>query len=419
MSRLESVVCVMPRTSTEWAGAAAMWITAAGWAAAAERSLGAGWVVTPDCIATPAQTLQFTEPKAGSSSAAGNGARGRAAQLARRVPTVAVTGVKDARRLVAARRFARTDLHGPWESTDVRFVWQHHDLFHRTGERLAGRLGCPIVSYVHAPQVWEASKWGVARPGWGRSLERFGERPQLLVSDVVACVSDEVSAELMRLGVEPSRIVVAPMAVDPDRFNERVDGGEVRQRFGLGENFVVGWTGSFRQFHGLEGALEAFVAVHAARPDSKLLLVGDGAERSHLEDQARRSGIGDAVVFTGAIGAADIPRYVAAMDAALVVAREGEQFHYSPLKLREYLACGVPVVGPRLGEVARLLGDEKIGRLYRPGDPVELAEQIVGLIDDDAERARMARAGSEWVAAHGTWDAQLELVLTTLARLGR
>ncbi len=419
MSRPESIVCVMPRTSTEWAGAAAMWITAAGWAAAAERVLGAGWVVTPDCIATPAQTLRFTEPRPAPASTVEGAGAGRAAQVARRVPTVAVTGAKDARRLVAARQFARADLHGPWEATDVRFVWQHHDLFHRTGERLAGRLGCPIVSYVHAPQVWEASKWGVARPGWGPLLERYGERPQLLASDVVACVSDEVAAELMRLGVEPARIVVAPMAVDPDRFNAAVDGDEVRRRFGLGESFVVGWTGSFRQFHGLEGALDAFVVVQQARPDAKLLLVGDGAERSKLEAQARQLGIEAAVVFTGSVGAADIPRYVAAMDAALVVAREGEQFHYSPLKLREYLACGVPVVGPRLGEVARLLGDEQLGRLYRPGDPVELADQIVGLIDDDGERARLARAGSEWVSAHGTWDAQLELVLATLARLGR
>jgi glycosyltransferase involved in cell wall biosynthesis len=404
----------MPRASTEWASAAAMWVTAAGWAAAGRRVLGGGWVVTPDRVASPDEVLAFTDPRPATASAAPSGPARRF-----RPPTVAVTAAKDAQRLVRAQRFGRTELHGPWEQTEVRFVWQHHDLFHRRGTRLARELGCPVVSYVHAPQVWEAARWGVTRPGWGSLIERFGERPQLRASDLVACVSDEVAAELVRLGVSQHRIVVAPMAVDISRFNPEVDGREVRQRFGLDGRFVVGWTGSFRQFHGLEGALDAFGEVTAARPEAILLLVGDGAERQSLEARAQAAGLADSVVFTGSVGAADIPHYVAAMDVALVVAREGEQFHYSPLKLREYLACGVPVVGPNLGEVARLLGDDGVGRVYRPGDPVGLARQIVSLIDDHGECERMARAGLDWVTEHGTWDAQLNRVLAALDRLGR
>jgi glycosyltransferase involved in cell wall biosynthesis len=410
----QSIVCVMPRASTEWASAAAMWVTAAGWAAAGRRVLGGGWVVTPDRVASPDEVLAFTDPPP---SAPVGAPSSRTRRL--RPPAVVVTAIKDAQRLGRAQRFGRAELHGPWEQTEVRFVWQHHDLFHRTGSRLARELGCPVVSYVHAPQVWEAARWGVTRPGWGPLLERFGERPQLRESDLVACVSDEVAAELVRLGVPPGRIVVAPMAVDLSRFNPDVDGQEVRRRFRLDDRFVVGWTGSFRQFHGLEGALDAFGEVKAARPHATLLLVGDGAERQSLEARAHAAGLADSVVFTGSVGAAEIPRYVAAMDVALVVAREGEQFHYSPLKLREYLACGVPVVGPNLGEVARLLGDDQVGRVYRPGDPAALAMQIVSLIDDRAERERMALAGLEWVTEHGTWDAQLERVLVALDRLGR
>ena len=91
----------------------------------------------------------------------------------------------------------------------------------RAGAPLALRHRCPLVSYVHAPQVWEAAQWGVRRPGWGRLVERYGERPQLVASDVVAVVSDEVAAQVARLGVDERRILVSPMAVDARAIRPR------------------------------------------------------------------------------------------------------------------------------------------------------------------------------------------------------
>ena len=97
-------------------------------------------------------------------------------------------------------------------------VWQHHDLFQSPGQAISRRHRCPLVSFVDAPLVWEARRWGVARPGWGRLVERYGEWPQLRASDVVACLSDEVAHEVVRLGVPRERIVFSPTAVDVDRF---------------------------------------------------------------------------------------------------------------------------------------------------------------------------------------------------------
>ncbi len=49
--RPSGVACVLPRVNSEWSGAAAMWVTAAGWATAARDRLGAGWVVSPNKVA--------------------------------------------------------------------------------------------------------------------------------------------------------------------------------------------------------------------------------------------------------------------------------------------------------------------------------------------------------------------------------
>ena len=76
-------------------------------------------------------------------------------------------------------------------------------------------------------------------------------------------------------------------------------------------------------------------------PELTLLFVGDGAERPHIEERARAPGL-DAV-FTGTVEHAEIPAHITAMDVGLVISPDSENFHYSPLKLREYMSCGLAV----------------------------------------------------------------------------
>ena len=398
------VVCVMPRASTAWSGAAAMWVTAAGWAAAARERLGAGWVVTPDRIASPEEVDLFTLASPDRTTSP----RSSAAFATVR------TAAKDARQLARQRGYARAVGSGPWDDVDLRFVWQHHDLFHRAGESIAARSGVPLVSFVHAPQVWEARKWGVRRPGWADLLERVGERPQLLGSDLVACVSDEVVEAVVELGVDRDRTVVTAMAADPNRFRPDVDGSIVRAHHGLDGCFVVGWVGSFRRFHGLELALEGFAEITHQDPNARLLLVGDGAERRSIEERAASLGLGGAVVFAGSVGHEAMPGYLAAMDAAVVTGRAEGGFHYSPLKLREYLASGRPTIAPALGEVGREFEDGTHVLTYEPGDVQGLAVGLHRLIDDPALRESLSRSARAVALERCTWVAQLDRVLARL-----
>ncbi len=404
MSSDDGAVFVMPRPGTEWASAAALWITVAGWASAARTRLGKAWIVTPSGVVTPEETLEYTRPR----SAASGGSRRPAP-----VPQMIRTGLKDMQRWRLMRSYRDVGEREEWSAVPLRFVWQHHDLFHVAGAPLALRHRCPLVSYVHAPQVWEAAQWGVRRPGWGRLVERHGERPQLVASDVVAVVSDEVAAQVARLGVDERRILVSPMAVDAQRFAPGTEGAGVRRQFGLDDAFVVGWTGSFRRFHGLEIAVDAFAQHHRAAPGSRLLLVGDGAERAQLEQQARSLGVEEAVVFAGAVAHEELPAFLMAMDACVVTARSGEQFHYSPLKMREYLAAGCSVVAPRVGDIARTITDGTNGLLFEPGDASGLARCLDELYADPRLRARLGITGRTFMLERGTWLVQVDRLLAS------
>ena len=62
--------------------------------------------------------------------------------------------------------------------------------------------------------------------------------------------------EVVRLGIDPCRIVVTPSTVDTELFNPEINGTDARRRYSLDGRFVVGWTGSFRSFHGLDLLLD-------------------------------------------------------------------------------------------------------------------------------------------------------------------
>jgi glycosyltransferase involved in cell wall biosynthesis len=409
MTRGNGVLLIMPTDQTKHAGPVSVWITAAGWAAAARKRYGAAWLLTPSGVLTP------EEARALASDPTRHRTREKPAWR-RHVPLIASTLVKDVRSLVNARRFHGSALRGPWEHQSPAFVWQHHELFQRGGMTAARRLGCPLVVFVDAPVVWEGKQWGVQRPGWSRLLEAVGERPQLREADVVACVTEEVAEETLRLGADAERVLVTPCSVDTDSFHPGVSGRDVRRRLGLDGNFVVGWIGTFHRFHGLDLLVEAAARAQRNVTDLCLLLVGDGLDRPRIQALCQQLGIRK-VVLTGTVPHDEVPEHIAAMDVAVIVDPGRETFHYSPLKLREYLACGRPVVAPRSGELLRNLRDGVEAVLIPPGHSGALSNALEGLSRNPELRSLIAAFGHQRVLSEWTWETQLEAVEQLVDRL--
>ena len=400
-------VFVLPTLTAGQQGPVAAFVSTAGWANATRRLLGASWIVTPTgVITTDDARRRASETTLASPPASASRSRARQA-----VPVVVKTAAKDARELMRARAF-RVSPAGPWTGNDLAFVWQRHELFHTAGIRLASALGVPSVVFVPATLVWQAREWGVRRPGWSRALEHFGERVPLGSADVVACGTDAVVKEVVGLGVDERRVVVTPTGVDTELFAPESNGAAVRARLGIDKRFVVGWVGSFRRFHALDQAVAALAGIDNAT----LVLVGDGPERPRIEELALARGVD--VVCTGTVDHRELPSYLAAIDVALVLAQPGAAFHYSPLKLAEYLAAGVAVVAPRVGALPVQLTDGVDALLVSPGDTAALRATLVRLRDDPAERLRLGRAGRAAALERWSWDLSVQRVLDHLAGPG-
>jgi len=117
------------------------------------------------------------------------------------------------------------------------------------------------------------------------------------------------------------------------------------------------------------------------------------------------------VTFSGAVNPDQVPRLLASMDVAVAPYPDRKDFYFSPLKVYEYMAAGLPVVASEVGQLKDLIHHGKNGLLYTPGDHEMLAAMIDRLYRDSFLRTQIGRAGYQMVMADYTWDTLLQRIL--------
>ncbi|MBK7864787.1 MAG: glycosyltransferase [Archangiaceae bacterium] len=112
--------------------------------------------------------------------------------------------------------------------------------------------------------------------------------------------------------------------------------------------------------------------------NAKLVLAGDGPMLPSLYELAKQLGVAESIVPVGALGPAELARWLCASDFALVNS-ESESFCLAAL---EAMACGVPVLGTRCGGLEEVVSTVSPDLLSDVGDTDSMADQCVRLISD-------------------------------------
>ena len=148
---------------------------------------------------------------------------------------------------------------------------------------------------------------------------------------------------------------------------------------------VVTFVGTLKPWHGVEHLIGARAL---ASSPWDLRIIGDGPQREALEEVARAAGVD--VDFRGAVAPHEVPSHLegSAIAVAPYPAPADEADHYfSPLKVYEYMAAGLPAVASALGQIpVALLG---CGVLVPPSDPGALARAIDALAQDPERRTEL------------------------------
>ena len=160
--------------------------------------------------------------------------------------------------------------------------------------------------------------------------------------------------------------------------------GTLRKRYGLSDDaLVVGAVTRFFPVAGTRYLLDAFPRVRAAVPSARLLVVGEGAEREAMENQARRLGITPFVIFAGM--REDIAAHLRLCDLAVVSATDDSV----SLAAVEALSAGVPLIATRVRGLSSVVRDGENGILVPPGDADALASAIIRVLRNPALRGEL------------------------------
>ncbi len=254
-----------------------------------------------------------------------------------------------------------------------------------------------VVHTIHGPPFMPV-EGGAARRAKVRLVnhaytlaERFAARRCHTIASVAQAMTDQFLAR--RIG-RASQYVTVYSGMEVERYLPPADASAVRAathaRLGLSErDIVVGTVARLAEHKGHDDLLDALGEALRARPNLKLLWVGDGWWRERLEQRLDALGVRAQVVTTGLVPSERVPEHVWAMDVLVHPSyREG-----LPRTVPQALLGRVPVVAYDVDGTREACIDQRTGLLVPLGDRARLREAVLRLADDGALRERLASEG--------------------------
>ena len=297
-----------------------------------------------------------------------------------------------------------------------------YDLIHCHGARgnMMGALlrratGLPVVSAVRSDYRLDYLGRPLSRITYGvvntLSLRRLDYR---------IGVSDAMTDLLISRGFDPDRLFTIYNGLD---FTPRVPAlsrAEYWKSVGLNadeSSVVVGIAARLNPVKDIATLVRGFALAHAACPQLRLLIAGDGEQMTMLKELSDHLGVSGAVCFAGWV--TDTDSFYNALDVNTLTSLS-ETFPYA---LTEGARAGLPTVASRVGGVPYLIDHGVNGFLFQPGDAEALSRHLITLARDKALREHMGRRlyekGRSQFSLESTLDRQLEIYRAILRRKAR
>ena len=282
-------------------------------------------------------------------------------------------------------------------------VYERHSLWSAAAMQYAQDRGIRSILEVNAPLVEEQSQH---RGLCNRQEAEQISRDCFQSADSIVCVSKAVADYVRRFEISSSKIRVIANGVDPDRAQSARE--MTRQRTeGRCEGTPVsplriGFLGTLRPWHGMRELGLAFREVHRRIPDAELLVIGDGPAREQLLT-ALGVEAAQATTITGKVAHTLVPDLLGNVDIAVAPYPDLPGFYFSPLKILEYMAVGLPIVASRIGEIPNIISDRMSGLLVEPGNPDVLAAEVIRLAKNPAFASLLGDCAAKAVQQRFTW----------------
>ena len=272
-----------------------------------------------------------------------------------------------------------------YEKLDLLHV--HYAIPHATSAVLARDIlkqqskRIPIVTTLHGTDITIVGQDASYTPVVTYSIN---------ASDGVTAVSDFLRKETYDAFEIEVPIQVIPNFIDTKNFY-RLEKEHFRGAICEADQKVVVHVSNFRRVKNVSHVVETFHRILHAGVPAKLLLVGDGPDRSNVEQLSRDLGIQDKVRF---LGKQDPIQEILSISDLFLLTSGSEAFGLAPL---EAMACNVPVVCSDIGGLPELIEGSGAGYLCPVGDIEAFAAASIKILTDDQLHEQMSQRAREYV----------------------
>ncbi|CAK8716739.1 Glycosyltransferase involved in cell wall bisynthesis [Candidatus Electrothrix gigas] len=268
-------------------------------------------------------------------------------------------------------------------------------------------LRIPIILEVNAPFLEDqfSPKEQQLR---GKIFWQWLEKRILSLPSHIMLVSEELKRYYTSSGISPRKMTCVPNGVEIDSFTPSVNGDRVRDKFGLKDKVVIGFSGNFAPWHGLDFLADTMRTIYESGKFDNIafFLVGRPGTQIVMPELPD-----EITVVTGRVNYAEMPEYLAAIDIFVAPYPPIEPFYFSPLKIFEAMSMGTPVIASAQGQICELITDQHNGILYPPGDRDALRNGIERLIIEKEQRAKFGANARKTIEENFTWKDNAQRML--------
>lgn len=285
------------------------------------------------------------------------------------------------------------------------FIYERYAIFNWAGVKAAKTNNIPILLEINYTSYTPLYR---KRNVLLKPLAHWIDRKIFRKINGFIAVSTYLKNHLVELQVPAKKVIVLANAADPDKFSPEVSGARIRKRYNIQDKKVIGFSGGFYPWHGLNLLIKVFIDLKRNYENIVLMLIGEGPLKEQLERKVNEYNMTKHVIFTGKVDQEKLPEYIATFDIAVM---PDSNNYGSPMKVYEYMAMGKPVVAPILGPLEDGIKHGENGFLFRQKDEKELAKALADLINNDTVREKIGKAGRENILSDHTWQINAEKII--------
>lgn len=258
-----------------------------------------------------------------------------------------------------------------FENLDILHV--HYAIPHASAAFMAKQIlatygiHIPVVTTLHGTDITLVGKDRTYKPVVTFSINQ---------SDGVTAVSNNLKEDTLKFFEIENEIRVIPNFIDLQRFSMKAKDHFKKAIAPAGEKILI-HTSNFRKVKRTDDVIRIFAKVNNIIP-SKLLMVGDGPERSECEQLSRDLDVADNIRF---LGKQEAIEEILSVSDLFMMPSQSESFGLAAL---EAMACRVPVISSNAGGLPELNVEGITGFMCEPGDVNGMAEKAIYILQDDA-----------------------------------